>query len=266
MPEPPGTSGGGKTIDLFGHKVKESTALLAGGGIIVLVIGIGWYRSKQAANNAAAQSAATTSANDIDPATGYPAGSPQDEAALQGMNEGDLGLIGSGSSTGAGEIIGYDGDGNPIYASGTTSVPGGFTSNAQWGQAAEQYLGSTGSDSIAAAIAKYLNGQPLTSDQVTVVQEAIAVEGNPPVAGTNGNPPGYLTAPPVNINPGGPAKVSVPNVVGMRADTARQTLRREGLTYNISDNATGSVSAQSPKPGTQVSSGSIVRLTLRGGK
>jgi hypothetical protein len=241
MPDAP-THG---TINLFGKKVKTQTVLLGAGSVIVVAVGIGYYRSKKAASSAAAANAATTSANDIDPATGFPSGSPQDEAALAGMSEGDLGL-GGNTSTGAGEIIGYDGVGNPIYAAGTTSIVGGFTSNAQWGQAAEQYLGSNGSDAIAAAIAKYLSGQPVTSDQVTLVQEAIAVEGNPPVAGTNGNPPGYLTAPPAAGTPTGgtgtttppptgtgtgtgtgttsPTSVKVPYVIGLRAEKAGDDL------------------------------------------
>ena len=64
-------------------------------------------------------------------------------------------------------------------------------------------MGSDGADAIAAALGKYLLGQPLTPDQITTVQQAIASEGFPPVAGLNGNPPGYITAPPVGGNGGG---------------------------------------------------------------
>jgi hypothetical protein len=64
-----------------------------------------------------------------------------------------------------------------------------ITTNSQWGQAAESALGSNGTDSIAAAIAKYLAGAPITQDQALKVQEAEALVGPPPKAGLLGYPP-----------------------------------------------------------------------------
>jgi hypothetical protein len=77
---------------------------------------------------------------------------------------------------------------NPYgYGYGSQQPP--ITTNAQWGQAAEAAMGSTGTDQIAAAIAKYLAAGTLTPDQELIVQEAMAVVGNPPQEGLGGYPP-----------------------------------------------------------------------------
>ena len=259
------------TIDIFGKKVKTKTAVLATGGILIGVIGIGWYRNKQAANAANAADAATTAANNIDPATGFVTGSAQDEAALAGMAQGTIG--GGGGNLGAGEVIGYDGLGNPIYGAGTTNAPIGFTSNAQWGQAAETFMGSSGSDAIAAALGKYLSGSPLTPDQVTIVQQALAVEGNPPVAGPSGYPPSYLTGPtppPTSPPPtgGGTTQVTVPKVTNLKGEVAKDKLQSVGLVDDQVPATTPHgkstiVVAQNPAAGKKVNKGSSVAIQVK---
>lgn len=77
---------------------------------------------------------------------------------------------------------GYGGGVTP----GTTGPP---TTNAQWGQDAEAAMGSSGTDNIAAAIAKYIGGSPVTEDQQLIIQEAIAVVGPIPVPSPTGYPP-----------------------------------------------------------------------------
>lgn len=114
------------------------------------------------------------------------------------------GAMGYGYSYGYGSALGYGygsqyGEygfgGGGSYPYGPYGYGGGggnpppITTNAQWGQAAEAAMGSSGNDNIAAAIAKYLAGQPVTQDQELIVQEAIAVVGNPPQAGPAGYPP-----------------------------------------------------------------------------
>jgi len=146
-----------------------------------------------------------TSSSGIDPQTGYAYGSPEDQAALAAMS--GAGLPGYG---GGGYYLG-----GPGTSGGGQTNPGGFVSNDQWTQAAEAFMGSNGADAIAAALGKYLLGTPLTSDQVTIVQEAIAAEGIPPVAGTAGFPPSYKTAPGPPPHPGGTAKNPVK---GLRAE------------------------------------------------
>jgi Fibronectin type III domain len=188
------------TVDIFGKHVKKKTAAIAVIGVGGLA-GIFWWRNKQSAASAASSDTSSDTGDTsgtIDPQTGDIAGSAQDEidlAALQQEESADE-VDSASAVSGDGDIIGYDDEGNPIYGAGsspTTGTTTGYTTNAQWGTAAEAALGSNGTDAIAAAIAKYLNGQPITTDQVTTVQEAQALVGAPPVAGTNGNPPGYVT-------------------------------------------------------------------------
>jgi hypothetical protein len=83
---------------------------------------------------------------------------------------------------------GYPGGGYYGYTGGGPG-PTVITTNAQWGQAAEAAMGSSGTDSIAAAIAKYLFGGTLDENQAQIVQEAIAVTGYPPVPGPGNYPP-----------------------------------------------------------------------------
>lgn len=174
-----------------GLKVKKNVAIGVGVGAVV-VAGVIYYRNKNA------QAASTTDtgqygSSGIDPQTGYEYGSPEDQAALAAMSGSTLGQMDSASYVG-GQTIGYDQFGNPVYGQGQGGIPGAFTNNAQWTQAAESYMGSDGNDSIAAALGKYITGQPLTDTQVTVVQSAIASQGYPPIAGPSGFPPSYHTA------------------------------------------------------------------------
>lgn len=185
-------------LPVVGNANKKQL-VIAGAG--VLLVGIYLYRKRQAA--AAAASTSSTNAGSgsapsagTDPATGYPYGSPEDTAALQASS-----LAAYGGYSGA---VGGGGGGGALStppASGSGS--GGFATNAQWAQAAEDYLAnSTGGDpnAISAALGKYLTGGYLNDSQVSIVQSAIAFEGYPPVAGTFGYPPSYHSG----TAPGGP--------------------------------------------------------------
>lgn len=192
-----------------GLKLKKNVAI----GIGVASVAVGgyyYYRKRQAAaaQNTSVQGQALSDQN-IDPATGYAYGSPEDQAALAAMQ---------GGGAGYGYGGGYGGYGPQTQPPQTP--PQGFQSNAQWTQAAEQYMGSTGADAIAAALGKYLLASPLTTDQVTIVQQAVAAEGFPPVPGPNGFPPSYKTveSPPPHQGGGGPKNP----VKGLKA-TARFT-------------------------------------------
>lgn len=173
--------------------MQKKTAVIAGGGAVIL-IGVVYYRSKKAAaaNAAATTAAATTDANTgqsgIDPATGFPYGSAEDAAAIagqQGISYNPYSPLGGGGPTGQ-----YPQTGPP------------FTSNSAWAMFCEQTMGSTGSDAIAAALGHYLTGSPLQSGEPTMVDQAIAIGGYPPVAGPNGMPPALNTNNP-NPNPSG---------------------------------------------------------------
>lgn len=139
------------------------------GGIGVAVVGgVLWWRNRSASSGAG--STATTAAsgpNLIDPATGIPYA---DETA------GSIG--GPGGYSG----LGYGYPTSDITGSSLTSGTS-FTTNAQWAQAVEAGLTGLGYDPLAvgSAIGKYLLNQPLTSDQVTIVQTAVAEYGPPPV-------------------------------------------------------------------------------------
>lgn len=206
MPDTPNTGG---TITLPGGlKVKKNVAI--GIGVAAVIIAAAYYyRSRQAAS-----SEPYTPSAEIDPQTGYPYGSPEDQAALAALSGSTIGQMDSSSWVG-GQTIGYDQYGNPVYGQGGGGVPGSFTNNAQWTQAAEAYMGSDGNDAIAAALGKYITGQPLTDTQVTTVQSAIASQGYPPIAGPTGFPPSYHTqeAPSPSAKPR--AKNPVP---GLEAD------------------------------------------------
>lgn len=175
------------TIKVFGNNIPKPVAI--GGGIVGLVAGVYFYRTKKQKSDAAA-SVATAGSNEIDPATGYPYGSPEDAAAMSSQDNYQLPTAGGGYG-----FTGYaGGSGSGLFGTGT---PGSFNSNAEWAQYVESYEeNNLGADAptVGNAIGKYLTGQPLTTDQIGLVQSAIAIAGYPPVSGPNGNPPNYVTA------------------------------------------------------------------------
>jgi hypothetical protein len=145
-------------------------ALLAGGAAVVVVGGYLIYKHLT-------KTTTTTAAS----ATGY------------GYGYGSQSFgYGYGASSPYGEY-GFGGGGYPNpygygYGGGGGQPPP-ITTNAQWGQAAESAMGSSGNDNIAAAIGKYLAGQQVTQDQELIIQEAEAVVGPPPQAAASGYPP-----------------------------------------------------------------------------
>lgn len=182
------------TVKVFGNQIPKPVAI--GGGIVVLVGGVYFYRTKKQKTDAAA-SVAQAGSSEIDPATGYPYGSPEDAAATAAQGNYQLPTTGGGYG-----FTGYaGGSGSGIFGTGT---PGSFNSNAEWAQYVEAYEeNNLGADAptVGNAIGKYLTGQPLTSDQVGLVQSAIAIAGYPPVNGPNGNPPSFVTANTGTTNP-----------------------------------------------------------------
>ena len=170
--------------------VKKKTGLV----ILVAAGGILLYSYSRAKKQSAAATAATAGANTgIDPATGYAYGSAEDAAALTAQSSyiSPAGGGGSGSGTPSG-----------AYPSGS------FTSNAQWVQAVIQYGEQQGLlvDSgvgMSAALGRYISGEAVPPDQQALIDQAIAWQGYPPVAGTNGYPPHVNTAPVVTPPTGG---------------------------------------------------------------
>lgn len=222
------------TIKIFGSEVKKKNAII--GGVVIGGFGILYYIRQKKAAAAAAQAAADTAAgqadgSNVDPQTGYPYGSPEDQAALAAMSGGILPTYGGnygGGSFNTNECVDQAGN---AYPCGSTP-PGTIQTNAQWAQAAESLMGSNGADAIAAALGKYLTGAQITNDQLTNVQEAIGAEGYPPVPGPDGYPPSYhlATGPPGGGNATNP-------VTGLHV--TNEGFTGSDISWNASPGATG---------------------------
>lgn len=169
-------------------KIPRKYAVV-GGVVLVAVVAL-WYRNKKAA----AASVATAGGSEVDPATGYAYGSAEDAAALSAQANYQTASTPYTSGSGGANYTGV----------------GTFTNNAEWAQAAEQYLtaeGAVDSASLSVALGKYITGSPVdTTTQQPLIESAIAVEGYPPVSGANGFPPNLNTGPPVTA-PTGPLPV-----------------------------------------------------------
>lgn len=161
--------------------VPKKTAALVGGAIALLVA-VMYFRGKK-------QSAATSTAGastEINPATGFIYGSPEDAAAMAAQAN-----FQTGGSVGGG-------------GGGGGSTPGtGFTNNAQWVQSTITGMTNSGiiqdASALSVALGKYIAGQPVGNDSVvrSLIEQAIAFNGPPPLAGPNGYPPSINTQNPL---------------------------------------------------------------------
>lgn len=182
--------------------VQKKTALLIGGGVVVIGA-IVWYRQRQAGDtgDAITQEAA------INPATGYPYGSAEDAAALAAQAS-----YVSPPASGGG---------------GSGSIPPSnlsFSTNGQWTQAVIEYMITNSliedAGAMSAALGKYLTGAYVTDAQVSLIQQAIAVQGFPPLSGPNGYPPSLNRNPPTS--PATPT-VTLKAPTGLRIASKGQT-------------------------------------------
>lgn len=257
------------TIDIGGKHIKKTYVYL--GVAATAVVGYALYRRQKNASAAATPASSTTgtpgtstdpagNVGTINPATGFVYGSAEDQAALQSASAGAYGGYGGYGG-------GYGGYGNYGNNNGT-GYPQGFTNNAQWAQAAEQYItggagGAGSTDPVGNALGKYLTGGELTPDQVGIVNQAIAFEGYPPVSGPNGYPPSMRTSP----NPPPPGNTNtVPNVMGQPAGEAFNVITAAGLSpHEDSPNIRPDwiINSQTPRAGTKVRSGSQVRYNAK---
>jgi hypothetical protein len=280
----------GGTISVGGKKVKKSTAGLVGIAAVG-VVAVAVMRKKSAAAAAAATPATATTFTDPagnscaapNPATGYCPGSPEDISATEQLSAGstDYGLSNGGSGV-------YTSPSLYGNSTGTTSAVPVFTDNGSWAQYVEQALGSDGTDAIAAAIAKYLSGQSVTSAQQTTIEQAIAIANYPPVSGSGGFPPSLNlqastpvptpvptptptppvtvppTTPPVPVPPVKPTEVSVTNVVGKGSEAGTDILLAQGLKVDNKNptpkGKAGVITSQSPKGGARAAKGSTVTI------
>jgi hypothetical protein len=224
---------------------------------------------------AAAAAPATDTTGTIDPLTGDVAGSEQDQAdlaAMQAGGDGSLGFDGTGLQNFGGFLAASP-------AGATIPGAGGFTTNAEWAQQAEADLSGIGVDPVAlsGALGHYLTGSPLSTAEQSLVDQARAEEGDPPVAGAGGFPPamhstptgsgsGNGTPPPGGSPPPGPLVV-VPPVVGKRVNDAIAALQKAGFSYHLSSErdpiSEYSVNSQTPGGNTRAPKGSRVNLGIK---
>lgn len=199
-----------------GGKVPK---MYAAGGLIVVagLIGIYYYRKRKAAAPAATATDQFppdgTSGNpsdpySTDPATGQTYGN---EAAGSG---GTLGAFPPGSTD--------TGTGGTGTGTGTGSGGPPFPSNSAWSNWVIQQMQASDPGASAAAlidaIGVYLAGQPVTAAQKTLIWDARAIAGDPPVSGPAGYPP--------NVRMGGAkgGKTFAGNPVkGIRASRVQKT-------------------------------------------
>jgi hypothetical protein len=269
-------------VEIGGKKVKKSTVLIVGAaGVGVVAVAV--IRRKSAAAAAGSSAGSTTAAMVTDPAgnqcatldasTGFCPGTPEDISAQE--------QLAAGSAS-----YGTDSGGAGVYTppslygdtTGTSSAVPVFTDNGSWAQYVEQALGSDGTDAIAAAIAKYLSGQSVTSAQQTTIEQAIAIANYPPVSGPGGFPPSMnlqastpapAPAPTPTPTPTPTAaQVTVPSVIGERGETAHDTLTGAGFKVTQNPPATPqgkttTVTSQAPDGGKKAAKGSTVTIQLK---
>lgn len=215
-----------------------------------------------AAAAAAAQAPGTGagSSDQIDPATGFPYGSAEDAAALTAQSGYNSPIGGLGYSD-----TSYLYGGNPGYPGSGIPITGGYTSNAQWSQAAENYLVQTvGADpnTVGNALGKYITGGVVDDAQTAIINQAIAFNGYPPISGPGGYPPSIRTGSPTPTTPPPTGTVAVPSVIGHTAGDAHNVLVSAGFTpvdgnWNKGD-ASKKVTRQNPSAGSQQQKGATV--------
>lgn len=269
-----------------GGKVPKKAAA-AGLVIVVTLVGVYYYRKRQSASSASTAAAAPaasagqyppdgTTGNpsdpySTDPATGQTYGN---EAAGSGGTFGAFGSYAGGGNYDPNSGLYYDPatgqyDLSQPYA-GTTQNPAGgppFADNSAWSNWTIQQLVSLNSSidvgALTDALGLYLQGQAVDPAQKTLIFDAIAVGGDPPVAGAGGYPPSVRTK-----NSGGPghqATVTVPQLRGERVENAVSALDSLGLKAKFGPRKTGTaytVTSSSPAAGRRVAEGSTVTLAI----
>lgn len=163
--------------------VSKTNAAIAG-GLVAVLVGVVWYRQKK---NASPYDPTAAGTAEINPATGYPFGSVEDAAAMARQAQ----YVSPGGSVG-----GSGGGGGGSIGSGATPR---FTNNGEWSQYVILYMSENDliddPSMLSAALGKYLAGQPVTTEQTSLIEQAIAIADKPPLAGSTGYPPSINTSP-----------------------------------------------------------------------
>lgn len=203
----PEGAGGIKTA--LGKKIGP----LPAGVWIVIAVVIFYYASKRQKGGAEGGQETDPAGNvgQIDPATGYVYGSPEDRAALGGGSS----SLGSDTDTGT----------------GGSTISGGYADNNAWAVAAINYLVSIGVDATSAnaAITQFLASQTLTPQQQGEVNLAIQRLGAPP------SPPEPGGSPPPVVTPPSSSTYATNPPSGFT--TTSVTANSVGLKWNATTNA-----------------------------
>jgi hypothetical protein len=182
----------------------KTTWVWAGGAVVAVIVGIAYYKHHQAASSGAGTTAAADNSSTaaIDPETGYPEGSAQDEAALQALQESGSGSLPGNIAYGSGyDDYGYLLPGEEATTATANTGPGTFTDNAYWLQYCVQNITGYSQSQIQSALSAYLAGTKLTSTEYSIYQVAVGVAGPPPsppatpVAPATPTPTGNTTGP-----------------------------------------------------------------------
>ena len=180
-------------------KVSRGWLLVVAGGSAAAIGYVLWRRHKAgtAAAAVSASPAAAATAGDPYPPDGT-TGNPSDPNSVDpetGLTYGDEQLDGGGFGGSGFGAFGFPGAGGGGGGGGGGGAGGGppFTTNAAWATYAEQQLaGIVDPTALSAALGVYLTGRPASSDQVSLIDQAIAIAGYPPTAGPGNNPPGIV--------------------------------------------------------------------------
>jgi hypothetical protein len=199
--------------------VPKKWFLIVGGGSVIVIAYVMYRRRQQG--------------------TAAPAGTDAGTVALAGQPcvdaNGNPGVYDSSGTcqVDTAALGGYYAGSGALGVSGTTPpVPGtgGFTQNGQWVQQAEADMQGAGIDpgALAEALGAYITGRAVTTAQQSLIDQAIAFEGYPPVAGSSGYPPAIkaqpitpppTTTPPVTKPPGPTGVTKYPAPTGLQASS-----------------------------------------------
>lgn len=253
------------TVSVGGKRVNKW--VVYGGLGVAVVGGVLWWRSRSSASSSAATTA-TDTGSQIDPATNM---TYADEIAQYGSAAAAEAAVGGGYGIGDTSGYGYSGLGYGYpaddYTTTDTSTPQTYVTNAQWAQAAEAGLTSLGynAQTVGAAIGRYLASLPLTSDQVTIVQTAVAEYGNPPVGSYAiiAQPSSGGTA---SAGGGTQNLVTVPNTEGKSAGEAHNLIVAAGLVPVAPKGQTPNMKVSYTRPlwGDKVAKGTHVTIFTSG--
>lgn len=171
------------TINVPGVGPVKGQYAIAGGAIVVVIVGVTWYRHKNASAAAAAASPVNATAAPVD--SGY---TPIDTASA-GSGGGGGGYQSGGGYPYPNSYNGYCPYGQDVYGNclpAPTSTPtttgGVYTTNNDWASAAETSLENAGvSLSVSTmAVSRVLGGLSVTPAQRDIFLQAIGLLGQPP--------------------------------------------------------------------------------------